>query len=87
MQEPPRSYWSSSSHVYRMDGPDILDESSGVLELVLGVKKIVQRCKVGKTGLPIVLGWYNGLVRQDVSSYDMKILVQHSFGVLRVRAK
>lgn len=52
-----------------------------------GEKKIVQRCKGGKTGLPIVLGWYNGLVRQDASSYDMKILVQHSFGVLRVRAK
>lgn len=39
MQEPPRSYWSSSSHVYSMDGPDIWDESSGVLELILGVKK------------------------------------------------
>ena len=55
--------------------------------LYWGWKKIVQRCKGGKTGLPIVLGWYNGLVRQDASSYDMKILVQHSFGVLRVRAK
>ena len=87
MQEPPRSYWSSSSHVYSMDGPDIWDESSGVLELILGVKKNRTTLQRGKTGLPIVLGWYNGLVRQDASSYDMKILVQHSFGVLRVRAK
>ena len=78
----------SRKQYIKMDGPDIWDESSGVLELILGVKKkIVQRCKGGKTGLPIVLGWYNGLVRQDASSYDMKILVQHSFGVLRVRAK
>ena len=69
-----------------MDGPDIWDESSGILEFILGMKNrpTLQR---GKTGLPTVLGWYSGLVRQDESSYDMKILVQHSFGALRVRAK
>ena len=90
MQEPPRSYWSSSSHVYSIDGPDIWDESSGVLELILGVKKYRTTLQRGQDRSYNSLGWYNGLVRQDASSYDMscnyfssrqslKISEQHGF--------
>ena len=44
----------------------------------------VLHCKGCTTGLTTVSRWYNTLVQQTDSSYDLKQIVRHSYDVVRV---